>query len=331
MKQEDFDIYMGRQIVVWGETEGLAITDLINPRDNSLFFYKNLEDMRLGVTMTRFNYYWGENTLSLIAMHEFRPTRMAPEGSEFDWRPSLMEGFSLLPYSVKIGDHIKPDIEREPEWGVRLMMPGAGYDIAFMAASIFDDDFGLKPVDKIFDLSGTLTGFTLDLEHKRYNMFGFTANKLADKFILKTELAYYEGKSFNAMSEEEIFPLVKRNVANGAIGFDYTHSDQLTIIFNHQVQRILDYDDKIMGREKVDLTFVNFAFSFMNDTLKPNYTLFYIWDDDDYVHKAKVAYETTYGVNVAVGIDMITPSDEKSWIGKWKDTSRGWAELKYSF
>ncbi len=331
MKQESFDIYLGRQIVPWGETDGLPITDLITPRDMSMFFYKNLEDMRLGVTMTRFNYYWGENTLSLLAIHEFRPTRLAPEGSEFDWRPALMESFEQLPYNVKIGNHITPSINTRPEWGIRLMMPGSGYDISLMAASLFDDDFVFKPVDKTFDTDDNLTGATFDLEHNRFNMFGFTANKLIDRFVFKTEIAYYQGKSFNVQSEEEVFPVEKRDVANFAAGFDYTHSDQLTIILNHQYQKILDFEDKILGEEEVNLTFVNFAFSFMNDSLKPNYTAFYVWDDDDFVHKVKVDYKTTLGFNISAGVDVIAPSDRKSRIGRLKDTSRGWTELKYSF
>ena len=331
MKEESFDIYFGRQIVPWGETDGLPITDLITPRDLSQFFYKNLEDMRLGVTMTRANYYWGKNTLSLLAVHEFRPTRLAPEGSEFDWRPALMESFEQLPFNVTIGDHITPSINTRPEWGIRLMMPGPGYDIGVMAASLFDDDFVFKAVDKSFNAADELTGATLDLEHNRFNMFGFTANKLIDRFVIKTEMAYYQGKSFNVSSEEDVFPVEKRDVANLAIGFDYTHSDQLTIILNHQYQKILDFEDKILGEEEINLTFVNFALSFMNDSLKPNYTVFYAWEDDDFVHKVKVAYETTLGFNISAGVDIIDPSDTKSRIGQLKDTSRAWAEVKYSF
>jgi hypothetical protein len=331
MKEENFDIYFGRQIVPWGETDGLPITDLITPRDLSQFFYKNLEDMRLGMTMTRFNYYWGENTLSLITVHEFRPTRLGPEGSEFDWRPALMEGFSQLPYNVKIGSHIKPSTDTEPDLGVRLMMPGSGYDISLMAASLFDDDFVFKPVDKTFDTDDNLTGATFDLEHNRFNMVGFTANKLVDKFVLKTEMAYYQGKSFNVSSEKEVFPVEERDLANVAVGFDYTHSDQLTVTLNHQYQKILDFDNSILGQEEVNLTFANFAFSFINDSFTPSYTVFYAWEDEDFVHKVKVEYEITSGLNISAGVDIIASSDGESRTGQLEDTSRAWTELKYSF
>ncbi|MGK5091466.1 DUF1302 family protein [Deltaproteobacteria bacterium TL4] len=364
---EAFNLSLGRQIVVWGEADGLAVTDLINPRDQSLLFFKSLEDSRLSVGMTRLNYYWGENTLSFIVISEFRPNRMPPPGSEFDFRPALLQAFSQFPFGVEIGNHLAPEYDEKtretletdavnslktPEWGIRLVMPGTGYDISFMAASLFDDDFVFQVGDTTFS-SGFLNKMKLDLVHERFNMFGMTFNKLIDAFVFKAEVAYYQDKSYNVLNQglftqidpstmapsflmnpnlaETLFLIKKQNVVNTAIGFDYTYSDQLSVLFQQQYQQILEYENDLLAEEEVSITFVNFAFSFMNDQLKPGYAVFYIGEDDDYLHKAKITYETTMGINVSFGVDLIVPSDEESRVGQFREASRLWTEIKYSF
>ncbi len=353
-KQNTFDIRAGRQIIVWGESDGLAITDLINPRDQSQFFYQTLEDSRLGLGMTRFNYYWGANTLSLLAICEFRPNQMPFEGSEFDFRPAVIEGFGDMPFDVKIGDHEDPDISSHPEWGIRLMVPKEGYDISLMAASIYDDEFAFKVGSTSFSPStGLLEELTLDLVHKRFEMYGFTANKMLDKFIFKVEFAFYDDKTFNLVNNplffqidpvsgiplfmadrnitEDLILLEKKDVINTALGFDYTYSDKLTVIINQQYQRILDFDEALLADEETWITFVNFSFSFLNDTLNPGYTIFYFGNDKDFIHRLKVTYETIMGVDVTIGLDIVDPSDRSTPIGQYKDTSRIWSGLKYSF
>jgi len=232
-------------------------------------------------------------------------------------------------------------------------MPGKGYDISLMAASLFDDNPVFKVWDTTFSSTTGLEKMTLDLEHERFKMYGFTANKLIDKFVFKIEAAYYQDKSFNVLNQslytqidpntgiprfmfdqkltESLLLIEKRNVINTVFGFDYTYSDELTISVNQQYQKVLDFEDKLMTQEETYITFVNFNFSFLNDTLNPSYTVFYFGKDDDYIHKLKVEYETTMGFTVAAGTDIVAPSNTNSTIGRFKDTSRFWAEVTYSF
>ena len=64
----NFDLKLGRQIVVWGKSDNIRITDVLNPLDNREPGMVDIEDLRLPVTMTRLDYDFGSWELSSILM-----------------------------------------------------------------------------------------------------------------------------------------------------------------------------------------------------------------------------------------------------------------------
>ncbi|MDQ7068123.1 MAG: DUF1302 family protein [Sulfurimonas sp.] len=60
----DIDLKVGRQIVVWGKSDSIRITDVINPLDNRLPGMTDIEDLRLPTSMAKLDYYFGDWSLS---------------------------------------------------------------------------------------------------------------------------------------------------------------------------------------------------------------------------------------------------------------------------
>ena len=170
-------------------------------------------------------------------------------------------------------------------------------------------------------------------------MYGFTANKLVEKFVFKIEAAYYHGKAYNRINP--ISPMLitpgnfliveDRDVINIAAGFDLTFNDNLSILFNQQYQLILNYDDYLLTDREILLTFVNFSFSFLNDTLKPSYTLFFLANGKDFIHKIAFEYQTEAGLSLSAGMDIVMPLSTDSTMSNYEDTSRVWGEIKNNF
>ena len=68
----DMDLKAGRQIVVWGRSDNIRITDVLNPLDLRWPGLVEIEKLRLPVTMTKLDYYIKGWSLSGIALHEVR-------------------------------------------------------------------------------------------------------------------------------------------------------------------------------------------------------------------------------------------------------------------
>lgn len=81
---------LGRQIVSWGETSGLTITDNINPPDNSFqMFFLNPDDLKIPLWMARLNYDVPKTgflrvNFDLVAIPDVRPQQWAPLYGNFD-------------------------------------------------------------------------------------------------------------------------------------------------------------------------------------------------------------------------------------------------------
>ena len=54
---KDLDLKAGRQIVVWGRSDNIRITDVLNPLDLRWPGLVDIEKLRLPVTMTKLDYY----------------------------------------------------------------------------------------------------------------------------------------------------------------------------------------------------------------------------------------------------------------------------------
>jgi len=77
------DAKIGRQIVVWGKSDSIRITDVINPLDNRTPAMTDIEDLRLSVGMFKFDYYYGAWNFSAMVIPENRIMIEASPRSEF--------------------------------------------------------------------------------------------------------------------------------------------------------------------------------------------------------------------------------------------------------
>ncbi|MEW6442200.1 MAG: DUF1302 family protein [bacterium] len=81
---------LGRQLVSWGETAGLTITDNINPPDNSFqMFFLNPDDLKIPLWMGRVNYSpppvgFIRPTFEFLAIPDIRPQQWSVLDGDFE-------------------------------------------------------------------------------------------------------------------------------------------------------------------------------------------------------------------------------------------------------
>ncbi len=224
-------IKLGRQTVVWGETVGNSVLDVINTSEFRDFTIIDIEDARLNQFMMVWDFF-GENSnfSSFVNLYpEFNPP--AVRGSPFFFEPA----FNLTDYDR--------DSELLIEVGTQWRKSFEGSDIAFMAAYLYENQLRYEdPISAIGDAIGEKNDFLL---------LGFSANRAIGKLLLNFDLAY----SHNVLADSFNFPgttaltsaiNLRKDQIGTSFGFEYAVSNEQSVSVGVQAQMVLDEDEGLL-------------------------------------------------------------------------------------
>ncbi|MBT8345486.1 MAG: hypothetical protein KJO28_04205 [Desulfofustis sp.] len=236
------DLKMGRQIVVWGKSDNIRVTDILTPLDLRLPGLVDIRFLRLPVTMTKLDYYQGNWNLEGMVIHEPRFNKFPVFNGEF------------YPLDRPLPDSEEPEISWSNQQAA-LSLNGifSGWDIAFYGAYVFDR----QPF--FSDLPSTVR------EYDKVLFGGLAANYAVGNWLLKGEAALTDGLRFSNIDEE-------KQRFDFLLGFDYSGFSETTITLEFANRHLIDFDERLAqppDGQKKDWT--QFAFrltkDFLNDTL----------------------------------------------------------------
>lgn len=270
---ENLDMKLGRQVVVWGRSDTIRITDVLNPLDNRRPGMVDIEDLRLPVGMAKFDYFVGDWRITPIVVAEQRFSKNPPAGSAFNPNVNAMpksETYNELLPALSIGGEF------------------SGFDVNFYAASLRDDN-GYLSEGKI--------------KHDKVKMVGTALNLLKGSWLLKGELAHFDGLKYSSTGQKEF----KRT--DGLIGLEYNGFADTLIAYDVSLRKLHDYDARLKNlplaveEERYQHAF-RVSSDFMNATLKANYliSLYGKGLDEGGFQRAWVKYDIMDGVYANVGL-----------------------------
>lgn len=241
---ENIDLKLGRQIVVWGKSDNLRITDILNPLDRRYPGMLDIRYQRLPVTMSRLDYFWDRWNINAMLIHEPRFGKLTRYNGEF------------FP-----GTQPAPPLETQ-DWswenqqgGIALNGIFSGWDISFYTASVFQERAHLQ-----------LTSEALPYRrHDRATMLGSAANIVWGSWLLKGEIAYWDGLNYSNIEDE-------KSRVDVLAGLEYMGFSETTISFEIANRHIVDYDPELANlpdgqKEDWAQYALRFVRDFMNDTL----------------------------------------------------------------
>ena len=304
------DIKAGRQIAVWGRSDNLRITDVLNPLDLREPGLTDIEDLRLPVAISRLDGYWDQWNLTAMAVHEIRFNKNPPLGSDF------------FPGSIP------PPPEEEPsdsidniEWALALNGIFSGKDLSIYWANLFDD--------RAHTALGADGG--LMQKHARTTMYGAAGNLALGNWLLISEAAYWTGLEFfnSAHKTHQRIDLLA--------GIAYGGLDDTTVTLEWAVRHIVDFDKGLtsspdFAQEDDIINALRLTRTFLNDTME--LTLLAIiygpLGQDGSLMRLAVDYDWSDTVSLRLGTVLYQSGDTYSrrQIG---DNDRIFAEIKYSF
>ncbi len=302
---DNFDMKLGRQVVVWGRSDTLRVTDILNPLDNRRPGMVDIEDLRLPVAMAKFDYFIGDWRVTPIAILEQRFSKNPPFGSVFYPAPIAApddEDYSDVTYALSVGGEF------------------SGWDVNFYAARIHDDEG--HGVD--------LFTPTARIEHDKVNMFGTALNLLTGSWLFKTEIAYFDGLKYTTTGDKSF------TRTDALLGVEYKGIADTLVSYDMVRREIGEYDNRLINElNPLNKQSYQHAFrvssDFMNASLTANYLISLNGDklDEGGFQRAWVKYELGEGINTNIGVvDYIGGS---LVFDKIKDNDMVFADISYSF
>ncbi len=217
-------IKFGRQTVVWGETIGNSVLDVINHAEFRDFSIIDIEDARLNQWMLVWDVYRNQNQLSsfLNLYPEFNPAPV--EGSPL---------FFALPFKLK---EYNRDGDILFEAGVQWRKSYETSDVAIMMAYLYENQLRYRLSDpELSEISGIKNDFLL---------LGLSANRAIGKLLLTIDLAVKHGilpdESMFAFSILETITENPKDQLGASFGFEYGMTSTEDISLNMQVKKTIN-------------------------------------------------------------------------------------------
>lgn len=321
---KSLDIKLGRQIVVWGKSDSIRITDVINPMDNRLPGSTDIEDLRLSTTMAKLDYYSGAWNLSAMAIFESRIfLEAAPRGEYFP--VDAIFANAPRPFLALQEPTTSPE---NMQYALALNGLFSGWDISFYAADVFDSKWHLE---------GSLPNATREVS--KIEMLGVAFNAVYGSWLLKSEIASIYGVRYNSTEDA-------KTRLDALVGADYMGFNKTLLSLEIANRHIFDYESQISGYsagvipDYIEEDEVQYALratrSFLNQRLNATLLLSMFghkWEHGGFA-RASFEYDIADAIVVDAGvIEYIAPTDatQKPFAEAISKNDRLFGSITYSF
>ena len=264
---KSLDIKLGRQVVVWGKSDTIRVVDVLNPLDNRRPGMTDIEDLRLPVTMAKFDYYIKNWDIAPIVVLEQRKDKTPPFGGDFN------------PSPVPLPSQKKPE---KLSFALNIAGEFEGYDVNFYYAHTYPN-FEFYPRTDI------------NIEEP-IDMYGAALAAVQGSWLFKSEAAYKQNYHFlNPQDRDTSFDRFDL-----LMGFEYSGISDTKISFDIADKMLLGSSgstDNYQGAFRI-------ASDFLNQTLHANYllSLFGAAFDEGGYQRAWMDYDVTDSIKTTLGI-----------------------------
>lgn len=320
---DKIDLRIGKQQIIWGKADGVFITDVVSPKDLREFLLPDFDEIRMGVTAVKANYYRGNHTFEVVWLPVFTATRMPEKGSI--WRPAM--DFPVTP----VFDYSQQEVEdalENSEWFAKYSAITPAIDFEIMAGYAWDDDPTMHVHKTIDPQTRQLTGLTVTPRHHRLGIGGGSFSSTLGPFVVRGEGAWYAGKYFNTTDPAIADAVVKKDYLHYLFGVDYTLWD-INLSGQFIQQAILEYDEPIEQDEFENTATFLARRDFLRETLILELFTYVGLNNNDALLRPRIYYDLADGFEILLGANLFA-GDEGSF-GQYSDNNMAYFKVKYSF
>ncbi len=316
-----WDLSVGRQIIVWGKADGVAITDVICPRDYAEFFAAEYDDTRIPVDAAKWRYLEDSFDLEFIWLPRFIPAALPPQGSPWFAKTEFPDGVEVECHAAT-----EPEFSLENgEFAVKASIYTSAVDLAISCFRTWDD---IPTAYREVVSQGDSIRVIFRPEYERTTFYGAELSKPWGDAVLRAEAAYFTGLRFeptNGLSEE----MFERDVLKWMVGADWSPGCNWTVTAQFVDDFILDYGEAILNDEHTMLVTTSVSKALFRERLELSGMAYFGLSDNDQYARMAADYELADAFHLSAGIDLL--SGDGGRFGRYDDNDQIWVRAKYSF
>lgn len=317
---KNWNFKAGRQIIIWGISDGLRITDIVSPMDLTEFLARDYDDIRIPVNAIRIRYLTRNIRAELI----FIPVSsffIVPYQEENPW--SVFPSDTDTYFDVNMSN-IPAKTLKNSEYGGRISFFLSGIDFSLSALHTWNK----MPV---FNRNLSVNSDTIFVSkiHNRMDMLGFDFSFPLKQFVIRGEIAKYFGEIQGLNTNTENKDRITRNTANYLIGIDWYPGNEWSVTAQYSQKIIPEYLNEFENKKNTVLVTFGLTKKILHSTLKlSSFTYIYV-SNNGFFNRISADYSMTDEIHVMIGYDWFY--GDNGMLGLYKNNSEVWFKAKYSF
>lgn len=317
---KNWDLRIGRQIILWGISDGLRITDLVSPLDLTEFLARDYDDIRIPVDAIKWRYMDNAVKLELLFVPVFQ-SYIIPDDPANPWtitHPS--DGPEIIFAPV-----LQPEMNiRNSEFGGRLSFYLPGFDLSVC---------GLRTWNKlpVYERNFSLAHDTLVLvpKHFRYTMVGLDFSRPQGSFVFRGEAAMYNGEPLSTDLVNQSNPVTRKTTMNYLLGVDWYASGNWTLTGQFSQKLILLYEDQLEDPENTFLATLGITRKLFRSTLSASAFSYVDLTNKGLFARCLLDYSLSDQIHLITGVDIF--HGDAGIFGAYKNNSEFFIKAKYNF
>ena len=314
----NFDLRVGRQIVVWGVADALRVTDCVSPFDYTEFLAQDYDDIRMPVNGLRAKYTRGSVTLEAVC-NPVADFFVLPTDERNPWAIRLPS--APQPYTTDL-ESGKPEKKiKNMEFGGRASVNLSGIDFSVSALRTWNKLPALCPA-----LSGDGRTLHINGQYRRMTMLGADCSLPVGQFVLRAEVAEYIGEAQGRGLGQNA---VRRNTLNALAGVDWYPGND----WNISVQYCHKYTSGNLATLSVyrnaGLATARLSKELLHNTLKLSTFAYIDVASGGIFNRLSASYSLNDDIELTAGYDYFQANKGK--FAMYGKNSEAWVKMKYSF
>ena len=303
-----WDLRLGRQIIIWGNSDGVRITDNISPSDLSEYITRDFDEIRMAVDALKFRFFGDNGTGELIFIPFFKQGILP--GKDSPWAVGNIANETM--------DNNRPDKTIENgELGAKYALFLPGFDMGLSYFYTWND----------FPYYTRNNGSrSLNPEFHRLHIFGVEFSRLYKDVVFRGEAAFSHGNRYGSGAMD---CLVKKDQIKWLLGLDWSPGNNWSLSFQVTEDRILGFSDRIQQKEQSTMVTASISKKLFREKLILSGMHYFNLNEQDSLTRLSSEYQVMDGLSLFLGTDIFQGCTGS--FGRYTENTQVWVKAKYNF